>query len=244
MARVSRREAASASPTVRSPTSRSHDARPRKTRAVSTASANARCRVSGGIPSQAARLSSEKPASVGAREFGEQPRVEDPPGGQGEAGERAFPLHHGEIKSDRVTDDRTLADEADEIRKHRFEGRRVGKIGIGNAVDRGRRGRDRLRRRDKPAEGLVVLHRAIPDDDRPDLYDSGGARLHSRGFGVKDNGLDRKEGRVAEDLTHPKPLLPRRPEGAVAPHGSGSSVVVHQHAIFGPVDVVVLPACA
>ena len=30
--------------------------------------------------------------------------------------------------------------------------------------------------------------------------------------------------------------------GAVARHGSGSSAVVHQHAIFGPVDVVVLPA--
>ena len=85
----------------------------------------------GRTPSQAARLSSEKPARVGAASSASSRVSRMGHAGKARPGERAFALHHrGRSKPIVWPMTSAPADEVHEVRKHRFEAWRAGEIGI------------------------------------------------------------------------------------------------------------------
>jgi hypothetical protein len=91
-------------------------------------------------------------------------------------------------------DDEVGADIVAQGRVGRDEARRAGDIGVGNAVDGGGGGRDRLARIDQGDEGRLVGDAPLDDPDRRHLDDARAVGIEAGGLGVDDDGIEADEG--------------------------------------------------
>ena len=201
-ASVSVRHASIASPSVRTPASRSLGTSAEKMCAVATASPSAEWRSLISTPSQDDSPSSVKLARLGWTTWASS-RVSSVRGGRnGDIGALAFALEHREIEAERVSDQHGLAHEGEQLRPDLLEGRRVRDLAVIDMMDRDGRCRNRFVRAER---GAGTGRRIDPPSHQPhrrDFDDPGLRRIKAGRLAVDDHRVERDERCRAADGCH------------------------------------------